>query len=303
MEKYEINEEFSSLSRRKPIVIKSLITPIQKLMDSYQCQDDEEVVVEQGMISSYQGEKIRLHVIKPRENEEELPCMLYFHGGGFALKASPHHYHFAKRCAAQVPCKVIMVDYRLLPKYAFPYAIEDAYAAYKWVVTYAGQLRINPEKIIVAGDSAGGNLAAVLSFMAKDRGLPQPAFQMLIYPLLDRRMETESMRLFTDTPMWNAKTNEQMWEEYLGKVLPEKIEYVSPAEASSFAELPATYIEVAELDPLRDEGIHYARSLEAAGIPVEFYEVEGAVHGYDNAENSSIVEKMYQRRIKALQEI
>lgn len=303
MEKYEINEEFSSLSRRKPIVIKSLITPIQKLMDSYQCQDDEEVVVEQGMISSYQGEKIRLHVIKPRENEEELPCMLYFHGGGFALKASPHHYHFAKRCAAQVPCKVIMVDYRLLPKYAFPYAIEDAYAAYKWVMTYAGQLRITPEKIIVAGDSAGGNLAAVLSFMAKDRGLPQPAFQMLIYPLLDRRMETESMRLFTDTPMWNAKTNEQMWEGYLGKVLPEKIEYVSPAEASSFAELPATYIEVAELDPLRDEGIHYARSLEEAGIPVEFYEVEGAVHGYDNAENSSIVEKMYQRRIKALQEI
>lgn len=303
MEKYEINEEFSSLSRRKPIVIKSLITPIQKLMDSYQCQDDEEVVVEQGMISSYQGEKIRLHVIKPRENEEELPCMLYFHGGGFALKASPHHYHFAKKCAAQVPCKVIMVDYRLLPKYAFPYAIEDAYAAYKWVVTYAEQLRINSEKIIVAGDSAGGNLAAVLSFMAKDRGIPQPAFQMLIYPLLDRRMETESMMLFTDTPMWNAKTNEQMWEGYLGETLPEKIEYVSPAEASSFTELPVTYIEVAELDPLRDEGIHYARSLKSAGVPVEFYEVEGAVHGYDNAENSSIVEKMYQRRIKALQEI
>lgn len=303
MEKYEINEEFSSLSRRKPIVIKSLIPSIQKLMDSYQCLDDEDVVVEQGMISSYQGEKIRLHVIKPREVEEDLPCMLYFHGGGFALKASPHHYHFAKRCAAEVPCKVIMVDYRLLPRYAFPYAVEDAYAAYKWVVTYAEQLKINPEKMIVAGDSAGGNLAAVLSFMAKDRGLPRPAFQMLIYPLLDRRMETESMKLFTDTPMWNAKTNEQMWAGYLGEAIPEKIEYVSPAEAECFAGLPAAYIEVAELDPLRDEGIQYAERLKAAGVPVEFYEVEGAIHGYDNAENSSIVEEMYQKRIKALQEI
>lgn len=303
MEKYEINEEFSSLSKRKPIVIKPLIPSIQKLMDSYQCQDDEEVVVEQGMISSYQGEKIRLHVIKPRDVEEGLPCMLYFHGGGFALKASPHHYHFAKRCAAQVPCKVIMVDYRLLPKYAFPVATEDAFAAYKWVVTYAEQLKIDPEKIIVAGDSAGGNLAAVLSFMAKDRGLPLPAFQMLIYPLTDRRMETESMKEFTDTPMWNAKTNVQMWADYLGEELPEKIEYASPAEAESFEGLPAAYIEVAQLDPLRDEGIAYARSLEEAGVPVEFYEVEGAVHGYDNAENSSIVEEQYQKRIHALKEI
>lgn len=303
MEKYEINEEFRALGRRKPIMIKPLIPSIQKLMDSYQCEDDENVVVEQGMVSGYQGEKIRLQVIKPREEEENLPCMLYFHGGGFVLKASPHHYHFAKRCAAEVPCKVIMVDYRLLPKYAFPVAAEDAYAAYKWVVTYAQQLKIDPKKIIAAGDSAGGNLAAVLSFMAKDRGLPLPAFQMLIYPLLDRRMETESMRRFTDTPMWNARTNEQMWAEYLGGQEIEHIEYVSPVEAKQLAGLPPAYIEVAELDPLRDEGIAFAKRLENEGIPVEFYEVEGAVHGYDNAEGSSIVEEQYQKRIEALKKV
>lgn len=303
MEKYEINEEFSALSRRKPIMIKPLIPSIQRLMDSYQCEDDENVVVEQGMITSYQGEKIRLQVIKPREEAENLPCMLYFHGGGFVLKASPHHYHFAKRCAAEVPCKVIMVDYRLLPKYAFPVAVEDAFAAYKWVVTYAQQLKIDPKKIIVAGDSAGGNLAAALSFIAKDRGLLQPAFQMLIYPLLDRRMDTGSMREFTDTPMWNARTNEQMWEEYLGDTQPEHIEYASPMEAESVAYLPSAYIEVAELDPLRDEGIAFAKRLEEEDVLVEFYEVEGAVHGYDNAESSSIVEEQYQKRIEALKRV
>lgn len=303
MEKYEIDEELSALSKRMPIVIKPLLPALQKLMDNFQCEDDEQVIVAKGMISGYQGEKIRLHVIKPRDIEEQLPCMLYFHGGGFALKASPHHYHFAKKCAAEVPCKVIFVDYRLTPEYQFPTAPEDCYAAYKWAVTYAEQLKIDTNKMIVAGDSAGGNLATVTALMARDRGLVVPAMQMMIYPVTDRRMETESMQTFDDTPMWNAKANKAMWEAYLGEQEQEHIEYASPMEAESLEGLPKTYMEVAELDCLRDEGIAYAKRLEEAGIEVEFYEIKGAIHGYDNAEESSIVEEYYEKRIHALKNL
>lgn len=304
MEKYEIDDEFSALSKRKPFVIKSWLPTLQKIMDNIQCEGDEQVIVEKGMISGYQGEKIKLHVIKPREAEDNLPCMIYLHGGGFALKASPHHYNFAKRCAAEVPCKVVMVDYRLTPQYAFPTASEDAYAAYKWVVTYAEQLKINPEKIIVAGDSAGGDLAAALTLMTRDRGIQTPCFQILIYPVTDRRMKTPSMKEFTDTPMWNSKMNVQMWEQYLPDAENvEHIEYASPMEAESFEGMPPAYIEVAELDCLRDEGIAYAKRLEEIGIPVEFYELKGAVHGYDNAEGSPVIEEYYQKRIDAIKNI
>lgn len=304
MEKYEIDEELSALSRRMPIVIKPLLPAFQKLMDNFHCEDDEHVVVGKGMISGYQGEKIRLHIIKPRDKVDEiLPCMLYFHGGGFALKASPHHYHFAKKCAAEVPCKVILADYRLTPEYLFPTAPEDCYAAYKWAVTYAEQLKIDVNKMIVAGDSAGGNLATVTALMARDRGLQMPCMQMMIYPVTDRRMETESMQLFEDTPMWNAKANRAMWECYLGELEHEHIEYASPMEAENLDGLPRTYIEVAELDCLRDEGIAYAERLKESGIPVEFYEIKGAIHGYDNAEESSIVEEYYQKRIDAIKNL
>lgn len=303
MEKYEIDEEFSALSKRKPIAIKSLIPAMQKIMDSYQCESDEFVSVEKGMISGYMGEKIKLHIMKPREARRNLPCMVYFHGGGFALKASPHHYNFAKKCAMEVPCKVVVVDYRLAPEHQFPTAAEDCYAAYKWAVTYAEQLRIDRNKIVVAGDSAGGNLAIVTAIMARDRNVQMPCMQMLIYPVTDRRMITKSMEDFDDTPMWNSKVNKKMWEYYLGDMEPENIEYASPIEAKSLNGLPRAYIEVAELDCLRDEGIHYARRLKETGIPVEFYEIKGAVHGYDNAEESQIVEEQYQKRIQALRNL
>lgn len=303
MEKYEIDEELNILKNRRPFVIKPLIPTVQRVMDNFPCEDDENVIVEKGMISGYQGEKIRLHIIKPREAEGILPCLVYFHGGGFVLKASPHHYNFAKKCAAEVPCKVVFVDYRLAPQCKFPIAPEDCFAAYKWVVTYAEQLKIDRERIVVAGDSAGGNLATVTAMMARDRGIQTPCFQMMIYPVTDRRMETESMEQYEDTPMWNAKLNRLMWKYYLGEDEVEHIEYASPMEAETLEGMPDTYMEVAELDCLRDEGIAYAKRLEETGIPVELYEVKNAVHGYDNAEESSIVEEYYQKRIDRLKEI
>lgn len=306
MEKYEIDDEFSALKKRKPIVIQPLLPTIQKIMNNPSIEEDEDVKIETGMITSFDGEKIRLHVIKPIEVEGELPCLFYIHGGGFALKASPHHYHFCQKCAEEIPCKVFMVDYRLMPHHRFPVATEDVFAAYKWIVTYAQQLKINPEKIIVAGDSAGGNLTTVLSLMARDRGIQMPCYQMMIYPVTDRRMLTESMEKYTDTPMWNAKLNAQMWEMYLGTEEEiesiEHIEYASPIEAESLKGLPPTYMEVAEFDCLRDEGIAYAERLKEEGIPVEFYELKGAVHGYDNAEASPIIEEYYQKRIDAMKE-
>lgn len=216
------------------------------------------------------------------------------------MAAAPHHKHLICEYALQTPCKVVFVDYRLAPKHAFPVGVEDCYAAYLWVLNHAKQLKIDTNKIAISGDSAGGNLATAVCLMARDRNTLNICFQMLIYPVTDATQTSESIKRYVDTPVWNSKLNQKMWEVYL-KNTPDILNaYASPMQAASLKGLPDAYIEVAEFDCLHDEGIAYANALKQNQIDVELYETKQTIHGFEIATDSEIVKTSVKRRVTAL---
>ncbi|MGM9681872.1 MAG: competence protein CoiA family protein [Eubacteriales bacterium] len=223
--------------------------------------------------------------------KEPAPCLVYYHGGGFIFGGAGYHYKLAKQYAMDLPCKVVFVQYRFAPKNPHPTPSEDCYAALRWTFENAEQLNVDKTKIAVGGDSAGGALAAAVCQMARDRGTDKPLFQLLFYPVTDCRMQTESCKEYTYTPMWNAKLSVTMWRGYIQDENAPDIAYASPMEAKSFDDLPGAYVETAEFDRLHDEGMAYAQALRGAGVAVELYETKGTMHGFD------IVEKRRQQGI------
>ncbi len=247
-----------------------------------------EIEVTSNRIKSYDGAEIEVLLFEPRGIVENSPCLVYYHGGGFFFGAAWYHYKIAKRYALEVGCKLAFVQYRLAPKNPHPTPSEDCYAALKWTFENSSRLGIDKNRIAVGGDSAGGALAAAVCQMARDRGTDMPCFQLLIYPVTDRRMDTESNRKFTDTPMWNSTLSAMMWQGYVQDENLSNIAYASPMEANSFAGLPDAYVETAEFDCLRDEGITYADALKAAGVEAVLNETKGTMHGFDAATGASV---------------
>ncbi len=173
-------------------------------------------------------------------------------------------------------------------------------AALRWVWDNASELRVDRKRIAVGGDSAGGTLAAACALRARNEAGPRLCFQLLVYPAADCRMETASMRKFTDSPLWNARLNRKIWELYLrdgDKGMPE---YTAPMLAADFSNLPPAYVEVEEFDCLHDEGAAYAQALRAAGVDVELEDVPGTFHGYDFFIGKEISQTIVQKRIHAL---
>ena len=301
--KYPLDESFAFLQKAVAPSSESMLRAANFLMDILpkKTNSDDEMTVQHIKITADDGEELTAYLYEPAELKGDAPCLVYIHGGGFTTKAAPMYYSCAWKLAESVPCKLLFADYRMALDYPFPTPAEDCYATLKWAFDHAAEYQIDPSRIAIGGDSAGGNLAAGVSLMARDRGLTMPCFMMLLYPVLDRRMQTESMRLFSDTPMWNSVLNKQMWDYYLpnGADTP-NLEYASPAEASSLAGLPTAYIETAEFDCLRDEGIAFAAALKAAGVPVQHREVDGAPHGYDVAMRSPVTRACMEQRIENL---
>lgn len=300
--KYNINREFFPFSRiAMPIKNPRLAGFLGSIMPVPRwIFHDKEVSVKKEKIKGYKGEEIEILIFSPKNIDKQAPLLVYCHGGGFFFGGAGYHYKIAKKYAKSLPCKLIFVQYRLAPKYPFPTAPEDCFAAYKWALYNADSLGIDKHRIAVGGDSAGGNLAAVVSQMARDRGEILPACQMLIYPVTDRRMTSESSRLMTDAPMWNSTLSKMMWQGYLQGYEGEDIVYASPAEAKSFSGLPDAYVETAEFDSLRDEGIAYANLLKDSGIDVVLRETKGTMHGYDIVAKSSVTKESVAARIDFL---
>ena len=298
--KYNIDPELNLIAKIKMPGNPKLLPLMNKVIRSFKCKSDEKVTVRRTRIWANDGEKLSAYVIEPKQTENlctPLPCLVFFHGGGFMLKASFGHYKIAKEYACKLPCKVVYVDYRLAPEFPFPTPVEDCFATYQWVLNHADRLEIDKNNIFVGGDSAGGNLAAAVTLMARDRKLPMPKGVLLIYPVTDRRMITVSMQNFTDTPVWDAKLNRMMWRCYLGDKEPEPVEYASLVEEKSFIKFPPTYMEVAEFDCLHDEGVNLYERIKATGIPTELHEVKGGCHGYETATNSLLVQACMDLRI------
>lgn len=241
---------------------------------------------------------LKVEIFSPKD-KKDLPCLLYFHGGGFGFKAAPYHKKLACIYAKKANINVVVPDYKLTPKYPYPYAKEDAINTYNWILENYKSLSINKEKITVGGDSAGAVLASYVSNLEDSDILAQ----MLIYPVTDVKMETSSMKKFIDTPMWNSKNNKKMWEFYLkGANKKQRLE-VSPMQAKLPKNIPNTYIEVAEYDPLHDDGIEYYNRLLNNGAKVELNETSGTVHGYDMILNSKITKENIEKRINFLKEV
>ena len=250
-------------------------------------------------IDGYKGEKIRVKEIIP-ENPGDGAIMV-LHGGGFGYKTSPHQFLNACQYAKELHCRAYLPDYHLLPDYPFPAAYDDAMATYRFIVTQASKIGIQPEKIIVLGDSAGGALAANVCNFAQENDLPMPCCQVLIYPVTDNTMETASMKSFTDTPMWNAKNNKRMWEMYVKNLPDEELHRAVPMKNPKPGKLPPTYIETAEFDCLRDEAVIYAESIRGKAKSVEVYETKGTAHGYDIASKHPMVNDVIKRRIEFME--
>jgi len=194
-----------------------------------------------------------------------------------------------------VQCVVVNVDYRLAPEHPYPAGLEDCYTGLTYL---AGLDGVDPTRLAVHGQSAGGGLAAATALLARDRGGPSLCFQALGIPELDDRLETPSMTAFTDTPMWARPQAEKSWEYYLGGQ--EADQYAAPARAEDLSGLPPTYLATCELDPLRDEGLTYAMRLLAAGVPVELHNYAGAFHGAMLVQGAAVVKRMQADLVGAL---
>ncbi len=244
----------------------------------------------------YQHQKVKLSVYQVKNQTEKSPGLLYLHGGGFQIQGTPVQERMVANIILETGHKAVYVNYRLAPKYPFPTALEDCYHALLWMVEHADFLNIDINDISVAGESAGGNLAAAVALLARDRKGPKIHRQMLLYPVLDVNQETKSMKLYFDAPMWNANLNRDMWKIYLKNGDYGMLQYASPSLAD-VAGLPETYIETADYDCLRDEGINYGKKLKKAGIRVVEHDTKHTVHGYDAVFFSKLVKNLTRERI------
>ena len=232
------------------------------------------------------------------KEDEAAPCILLIHGGAFLFPALPYHYRFARLIAQKVRCRVVMPMYHLAPDRVPPIQQEEICTVYVSLLKEHERFHIDPDRIIIAGDSAGGTLAAALCLMARDRDIRLPLAQALFYPSLDARLCSESLKKYPDVPVCNGDAIKVYYklcrpDEYYGSN-----DYRSPLEAASLDGLPDAYIETAEFDALHDDGIAYAERLRDAGCNVILNETKGTVHAFEMAKNSSITKEALEKRIE-----
>jgi acetyl esterase/lipase len=227
------------------------------------------------------GPPVPLRIFRPTSDAPTggRPALLDIHGGGFIVGSIEMELGFGIQLARDLGVVVVTPEYRLAPEHPFPAGLEDCYAALVWLHDQADALGVDPGRLAVGGQSAGGGLAAATALLARDRGGPALCFQFLGIPELDHRLDTTSMRTFTDTPMWHRGSAIQSWQHYLGPDTGEVSPYASPSIAPDLSGLPPAYVTTMEFDPLRDEGILYALRLMEAGVSVELHSFPGTFHG------------------------
>lgn len=228
------------------------------------------------------GGAVPVRIYEPHgEPSAERAAIVFYHGGGFVFCDIESHDGFCRALARGSQAVVISVDYRLAPEHPAPAAAHDAFAVFGWAVANAVELGIDPARTAVAGDSAGGNLAAVTAILCRDRGTTSPAAQLLIYPAIDPSFDTDSYHRYA-TGYFNTRAAMQWyWNQYLGAQTVFDPPYlVAPARADTHAGLPPAVIVTAGLDPLHSEGCDYARRLRSAGVPVVHRDLPGLFHGF-----------------------
>ena len=225
---------------------------------------------------------VDIRVVKPQHTEEKLPVILYLHGGGWILGGKESFDMLIKKLAVFTNSTVIFPDYSRSPEVQYPTALNEIYAVLEYIFQNPEEFNIDPERIAIAGDSAGANMATVTALRAINKNGPKILFECLFYPVTNSDMDTKSYDLFKDGPWLSKKAMEWFWEAYVpDKKLRDDI-YISPlkAEEEDLSKLPRTLIITAENDVLRDEGEAYARKLDSAGVDVLNVRINGTIHDF-----------------------
>ena len=224
--------------------------------------------------------KVPVRVYRPHELSGARPAVVFAHGGGFVLCDLDTHDGFCRAMSRFTQTVVVSVDYRLAPEHRAPAAVEDVFAAWCWVIDHADDLGVDPSRALVAGDSAGGNLATVTALMCRDRDAPMPAGQVLIYPVIEPFFDTESYRKYSTGYINTRDAMQYYWRQYLDDKLPSPEYLVAPARAESLEGLPPAIVVTAGFDVLYSEGVSYAQKLRAANVPVTHRDYPGLFHGF-----------------------
>ncbi|MBB4890529.1 acetyl esterase/lipase [Streptomyces netropsis] len=254
-------------------------THLRGVLAATPSREDPHLVTEDLTIPGPAGD-LRLRLYRPTGGTPaSRPAVLYFHGGAFIsgdLDTGDTNCRDICRAADAV---VVSVDYRLAPEHPYPAGFDDCYAALLWTGANTAALGVDPNRIAVSGRSAGGSLAAATALASRDRGGPALAYQLLLVPAVDDRCDQASVDAVTDGRVIDGRVVRGMWPLYLGPRAADQ--YAAPARATSLAGLPPTYLMVCEQDPLRDQGLDYARRLILAGVPTEIHHVPGAFHLFE----------------------
>lgn len=273
---------------------------MEQLKAALDIPENPNVAKEDRTIPGPEGEPdITVRIYRPVNASGTLPGIYYIHGGGMIIGSIESEDPTATMLCDQVGAVVVSVGYRLAPEHPHPAPVEDCYAGLKWMAANAAELGIDPRRLAIYGGSAGGGLTLGTALLARDRGGPELAFMMPIYPMIDDRNETPSSHEITDIGVWDRAGNIEAWAWYLGGK--EADQYAAPARAEDLSGLPPAYIDVGTVDLFRDEDIAFAQRLMQAGIPTELHVHPGSYHASEVlAPQAALSQRIWATRIAAL---
>jgi len=260
-----------------PAEARQILVGAQKsvVVDYSGIDEAEKTITEDGIT-------VNIHIVKPKGTKSELPVFMFFHGGGWVLGDYPTHRRIVRDLVVESGAAAVFVDYTPSPEAHYPVAINQAYAATKWVSQHGKEIGVNGKDLAVVGNSVGGNMAAVVSLMAKDKKGPAIKAQILLWPVTNANFETGSYHQYAEDRFLTRNMMIWFWDNYTADLNARKDIYASPLNASleELKGLPPALVQVAENDVLRDEGEAYARKLNDAGVPTTLTRYGGMIHDY-----------------------
>ncbi|MBQ9265449.1 MAG: alpha/beta hydrolase [Bacilli bacterium] len=298
--KYPIKPEFFPFNKFTAPHSKRIVLLAQKFMKTPKfIFRDKELNVSVHKIDGYKDEKVEFYIISPKKISDPSPAIIFIHGGGFVYEGFTSHFKIAVDYAKECHAKVIYIKYNLAPKYPFPFPQYECAKVLHYVYENVDKLGIDSNKIAFTGDSAGAFLCVSSQILVRKMGVVfKPVCQVLIYPWLDGRSDSESNKKYTDTPMWNSTLSKKSrnFTNPNNESFPPEL--TSVVEYNDLSFMPPTYIEVAEFDCLHDDGILFNRILEKENINVVLYEVKGTMHGYETKYKAPTTQELIKKRIE-----
>ncbi len=252
-----------------------------KLQELPSGKEKADVDIEDRTIQHSKG-KLDIRIVRPKGSKEKLPVVMFYHGAGWVFGDWQTHGRLVRELAVGAHAAIIFVNYSLAPEAQYPTQIEEDYTALKYIAEHGKELNLDSSRLAVAGDSVGGNMAAVMTLLAKERGGPKIDYQVLIYPVTDANFENDSYKEFADGPWLTKKAMQWFWDNYLPDKAKRKEITACPLQASidQLKGLPPALVINGECDVLRDEGEAYEHKLNAAGVPVTGLRHHGTIHDF-----------------------